>query len=67
VADWSQQQVASTSTETSEALLFVLISQRRIENRTGRIEPCAVSKKKVKAIFLVNETQGQSKSGSEYK
>ena len=41
---WSQHS-ATTEHETNQAVLFVLISQRKIGNRPGRIEPRAVKRR----------------------
>ena len=51
---WSQHS-ATTEHETNQAVLLVLISQRKIGNRPGRIEPRAV-KRRPKPFPLINET-----------
>jgi len=56
---WSQQSVF-IDIETSEELLFVLISQRRIGNRSGRIEPRAV-KRRPKPFSLLTKPRKEAR------
>jgi len=56
---WSQQTQA-TGIHMDEGLLFVLIAQRTVGNRPGRIEPRAV-KRRPKPFPLLMETREQAR------
>ena len=56
---WSQLE-ASISADTSEELLFVLIAQRKIGNRPGRIEPRAV-KRRPKSFSLLTKPRVEAR------
>ena len=57
---WSQQN-ASTDHEANEALLFVLIAQRKIGNRPDRIEPRAV-KRRPKPFSLLMKPREEARA-----
>ena len=57
---WNQQSVF-VDPETSEELLFILIAQRRIGNRSGRIEPRAV-KKRPKPFALLTKPRNEARA-----
>lgn len=57
---WNQQRVF-VDIGTSEELLFILIAQRRIGNRSGRIEPRAV-KRRPKPFSLLTKPRKEAKA-----
>ena len=57
---WNQQSVF-IDIGTSEELLFILIAQRRVGNRSGRIEPRAV-KRRPKSFSLLTKPRKEAKA-----
>ncbi len=57
---WSQHG-AYPDHETHEALLFVLIAQRKIGNRPGRIEPRAIKRRpKPYSLLMIPRTEARA-------
>ena len=57
---WNQQSIYD-ATESSEEILFVLIAQRRIGNRPGRIEPRAI-KRRPKPFSLLTKPREEARA-----